>query len=74
MADGTPRSIVITDTTVLDTRLVVLQSKVDACYTMHMYKYGKKIGEATSEEDDLTKLVCLLMAKMPIDPEHLNLN
>lgn len=74
MPDGSMPDTILINTAVEDTRIVVLQSKTDGCYTMQLYKCNKLIGEAASEENNLGKLMCLLLAKIPIDPKFLKLN
>ena len=56
------------------TKIVVLQSRENGCYTMQLFKYNKRIGESSLEDNDFLKLTCLLLAKIPIDPKFLKLN
>jgi hypothetical protein len=73
-SEGEPTHVVLFDVIKDNTQLVLLQSRLDKCYTMSLYKYGKLIGEATTEDPDLGKLMCQLVAPIPIDPAFIKLN
>ena len=57
-----------------ETKLIILEDQIKSCYTMRLYKYDKLISESTDEENNLGKLLCLLLDRVPIDPKHLKLN
>ena len=65
---------VMMDMTCEDVRLVVLRSLTDTCYTVYLHKYGKLIGEAISESNNLSEALCKAIASIPVDPKILQLN
>lgn len=57
-----------------ETLLILLANQVKGCYTMRLVKNGRQIGESTSEENNIGKLLVLLLDEVPIDPAYIKLN
>jgi hypothetical protein len=57
-----------------ETILILLVNQVKACYTMRLIKNGRVIGESTDEENNIGKLLVLLLDEVPIDPKYIKLN
>lgn len=57
-----------------ETKLLLFANQVKACYTMRLVKNGREIGESTNEENNIGKLLVLLLDKVPIDPAYIKLN
>ncbi len=57
-----------------ETLLILLANQAKGCYTMRLIKNGRQVGESTSEENNIGKLLVLLLNEVPIDPKYIKLH